>query len=252
LLLTFEEWTSALDQGLGINAIFDYSKAFDSVPHQRLISKLEALGIRDNLSMWLLNFLSNCLQRVVLNGHLSSWVPVVSGVPQGSVLGPLLFILYVNDIPDMTECNVRMFANDTKIYSVIWNFDDHLKLQSDVDRLLRWSHLWLLRFNIAKCRIGNSVSFSYSMLDGTTNLPLEITEVQEERDLGVWCSKDLKPSLQCRKAAVKAMQVLGLLKRSFKLTSVDLMIFLYKMYVRPHLEYCIQVWSPYLAKDIDL
>jgi len=128
----------------------------------------------------------------VLNGHLSSWVP------QGSVLGPLLFILYVNNIPDMIECNVRMFTNDTKIYSVIQNFDDHLKLQSDVDRLLRWSHLWVLRFNIGKCKlmlIGNSVSFSYSMLDGTTNLPLEITEVQEEKDLGVWCSNDLHETI---------------------------------------------------------
>ena len=76
--------------------------------------------------------------------------------------------------------------------------------------------------------------------------------MQEEKDLGIWCTEDLKPSLQCRKAAAKAMQVLGLLRRSFKLFSVDLLTFLYKMYVIPHLEYCIQVWSPYLAKDIDL
>ena len=256
LLSTFEEWTSALDQGFGIDVIFlDYSKAFDSVPHHRLISKLEAFGVRGNLSLWLSNFLSNRFQRVVLNGHLSSWAQVVSGVPQGSVLGPLLFILYVNDIPDLIESNVRMFADDTKIYSVIQSFDDHLRLQSDVDRLLQWSHTWLLRFNIAKCklmRIGNSAPFTYSMLDSSTNLPFEITEVQEEKDLGIWCTEDLKPSLQCRKAAAKAMQVLGLLRRSFKLFSVDLLTFLYKMYVRPHLEYCIQVWSPYLAKDIDL
>jgi len=101
-------------------------------------------------------------------------------------------------------------------------------------------------------RIGNSAPFSYSMLDCSTNLPLQITEVEEEKDLGVWCTKDLKPSLQCQKAAAKAMQVLGLLKRSFKHFSIDLLTFLYKMCVRPHLEYCIQVWSPYLAKDIDL
>ena len=256
LLSTFEEWTSALDQGFGIDVIFlDYSKAFDSVPHHRLISKLSALGVRGNLSLWLSNFLSNRFQRVVLNGHLSSWAQVVSGVPQGSVLGPLLFILYVNDIPDLIKCNVRMFADDTKIYSVIRSFDDHLRLQSDVNQLLEWSHLWLLRFNIAKCkfmRIGNSAAFPYSMFDSTSNLSLEISEVQEEKDLGIWCTKDLKPSLQCRRAAAKAMQVLGLLRRSFKHVSGDLLTFLYKMYVRPHLEYCIQVWSPYLAKDIDL
>ena len=134
LLSTFEEWTSALDQGFGIDVIFlDYSKAFDSVPHHRLISKLEAFCVLGNLSLWLSNFLSNRFQRVVLNGHLSSWAQVVSGVSQGSVLGPLLFILYVNDIPDLIESNVRMFADDTKIYSVIQSFDDHLRLQSDVD-----------------------------------------------------------------------------------------------------------------------
>ena len=191
----------------------------------------------------------------MLNGHLLSWAQVVSGVPQGCVLEPLLFIVYVNDIPDLIESNVRMFADDTKIYSVIQSFDGHLRLQSDVDRLLQWFHTWLLRFNIAKCklmRIGNSASFTYSMLDSSTNLPFEITKVQEEKDLVIWCSKDLKPSLQCRKAAAKTMQVLSLLRRSFKLFSVDLLTFLYKMYVRLHLEYCIQVWSPYLVKDIDL
>ena len=104
-----------IKDSVGIDVIFlDYSKAFDSVPHHRLISKLEAFGVHGNLSLWLSNFLSNCFQRVVLNGHLSSWAQVVSGVPQGSVLGPLLFILYVNDIPDLIESNVRMFADDTK------------------------------------------------------------------------------------------------------------------------------------------
>ena len=119
--------------------------------------------------------------------------------------------------------NVRMFADDTKIFSVIQSFDDHLKLQGDIDRLLRWSHIWLLRFSIAKCKlmqIGNSAPFSYSMLDISTNLPLEIAEVEEMKNFGVWCTNDLKPSLQCRKAAAKAMQILGMLKRSNKLSFV--------------------------------
>ena len=129
LLSTFEEWTSALDQGFSIDGIFvGYSKAFNSVPHQRLIAKLKTLGVRGKLSLWLLNFLSNRFQRVVMNGHMSSWAQMVSGVSQGSILGPLLFILYVNNIPDLNETNVRIFADDTKIFSVIQNFADHLKL----------------------------------------------------------------------------------------------------------------------------
>jgi len=102
LLATFEDWTSTMNQGYNVDVIYlDYSKAFDSVPHQRLLCKLEAYSIRGNLLSWLSNFLSNRLQKVTINGCLSEWTNVQSGVPQGSVLGPLLFILYVNDIPDL-------------------------------------------------------------------------------------------------------------------------------------------------------
>ena len=133
-----------MDEGFGIDVIYlDYSKAFDSVPHKRLIAKLEAYGIRGDLSAWMSNFLSNRFQRVVLNGQLSKWVPVLSGVPQGSVLGPLLFVLYVNDIPDLIQANVRMFADDTKVYSVIKSFHDNLMLQKDLDNLMQWSRTWL-------------------------------------------------------------------------------------------------------------
>jgi len=136
-LETFEDWPTALDQGYGVDVYLDYSKAFDSVPHQRLLSKLEAYGIRHNLLSWLRNFLLNRLQRVAINGCLSDWVNVQSGVPQGSVPGPLLFILYVNDILDLIESKARLFADDTKIYSVIRNFDDSLRLQLDLNQLMQ-------------------------------------------------------------------------------------------------------------------
>ena len=109
---------------------------------------------------------------------------VQSGVPQGSVLGPLLFILYVNDIPDLILSNMRMFADDTKIYSVIRNFDDCLRLQKDLDQLSQWSRIWLLQFNVAKCkimRIGNSVSVTYSKGDSVSNIS---TNLEGERP---WC-----------------------------------------------------------------
>jgi len=99
------------------------------------------------------------LTALKVNDQLSKWVSVLSGVPQGSVLGPLLFILYVNDIPNIIQSNVRMFADDTKIYSVIKSFDDNLRLQKGLEYLMQWSHVWLLKFNAAKCKllqIGNS------------------------------------------------------------------------------------------------
>ena len=109
VLATFEDWKRALDQGYCVDVIYlDYSKAFDSVPHRRLLSKLKAYGICGNLHLWLSNFLSNFVQRVLVNGCSSDWVGVQSGVPQGSVLGQLLFILYVNTRPNFAQYeNVR-------------------------------------------------------------------------------------------------------------------------------------------------
>ena len=215
MLETLEDWTSAVDQGYGVDVVYlNYSKAFDSVPHRRLISKLEAYGVRGNLSLWLSNFLTNCFQRVVVNGSQSDWVGIQSRVPQGSVLGPLLFILYVNNVPDLIESNLKMFADDTKIYLVIKSFYDSLKLQHDINKLMQWSSVWLLRFNAAKCKvmqIDNSLPASYTMYDGTTNVSTDLELVNEELDLGVWCTSNLKPSLHYQKAAVKATQVLGLI-----------------------------------------
>ena len=115
LLETLEEWTEALDEGCEVDAIFlDYQKAFDTVPHQRLLSKLKGYGISGILLEWIRNFLMNRKMRVVINGEETNWVAVLSGVPQGSVLGPMLFLIYVNKLPDIIESSVRMFADDKK------------------------------------------------------------------------------------------------------------------------------------------
>ena len=129
-----------------------------------------------------------------------------------SVLGPLLFVLYVNDIPDLIESNIRMFADDTKIYSVIKSFNDSLKLQRDIDYLMQWSSTWLLRFNTTKCKlmqINNSNPVSYTMVDSTTNLPVEFNVVQEEKDLGIWCTNDLKPLCNVRELQLRLCKYLG-------------------------------------------
>ena len=132
---------------MSVDTIYlDYSKAFDSVPHLRLLSKLQAYGIQGNLIKWIKNFLIGRQQMVILNGSSSKWINVTSGVPQGSVLGRLLFILYVNDITDDVQSTLEMFADNSKLYRTIHNQHDTEILQWDLDFISNWSKLWLLKF----------------------------------------------------------------------------------------------------------
>ena len=145
LLLLLDYLTSHLDNGYSIDVIYlDFQKAFDTVPHRRLLQKLISFGIHGNVLKWIESFLSNRRQQVVLNGHKSCFIPVTSGVPQGSVLGPLLFIMFVNEIPSIVSSPALMFADDTKIFCVIRNGEDYTALQNDLDLLHRWSQQWQL------------------------------------------------------------------------------------------------------------
>ena len=128
-------------------------KAFDTVPHLRLIEKLKGYGISGSLLMWLMNFLQGRSQRVVLNGIQSQWLEVTSGVPQGSILGPLLFVLYINDIAENIQCKLGVFADDTKIYSIINNMCNTMELQCDLDNMQEWCRTWLLKLNLEKCKV---------------------------------------------------------------------------------------------------
>lgn len=253
LLESLEAWTRLIDEGHGIDVIFlDYRKAFDSVPHQRLLHKISELGVTRRMYGWLQDFLNSRKQSVAVNGHYSSWTDVISGVPQGSVLGPLLFLIFVGDLPLWIRNEIRMFADDTKIWSKITSDTDSLSLQEDVNALLRWSDKWLLRFNPKKCKvmhIGHQLNTQYTMNENDVVTTLQ--NVKEIKDLGVVFMDNLKPSTQCVKSAAKAQSVLGLIKRTFKNIDKEDFMTLYNTYIRPHMEYCIQVWSPWLVKDID-
>ena len=132
----------------------DFRKAFDVVPHRRLVGKLKSYGINTEITNWVVSFLSNRFQTVTVNGCESSERPVLSGIPQGSVLGPMLFVLYINDLPDnvVDDAFSFLFADDTKLFSIINNVDDCFKLLKQVDNLFDWSKLWLIRFNSYKCK----------------------------------------------------------------------------------------------------
>nr|VZI33590.1 unnamed protein product [Spirometra erinaceieuropaei] len=154
LLNCLERWTRSVDEGNALHVVYiDFKKAFDSVPHQRLLHKLSRTGVRGNLLKWIQSFLLDRCQTVHVGGQKSTEVAVERGVPQGSVLGPTLFIIYVNDCVSELDCGVAMFADDIKLWSVIRTADDEEHLQANLNRLQQWSKAWLLPFNEKKCNI---------------------------------------------------------------------------------------------------
>jgi len=146
-----------VEEGFGLDVIYlDYKKAFDTVPHQKLLQKLKGLRLGDVLTKWIEQFLLGRQMRVHVNGSFSSCIDVISGVPHGSVLGPLLFMIFVNDLSDWVNSSILMFADDTKIWTEIKDIGDSDLLQQDLNMLMEWSKQWLLAFNTEKCNVMHS------------------------------------------------------------------------------------------------
>ena len=154
LITSVHDWATTLNnRGQCDLVLLDFSKAFDMVPHRRLAVKLDYYGIRGPTLRWIVSFLSNRQQAVAVNGSLSSWEQVTSGVPQGSVLGLALFLLYINDINRHLQSDIRLFADDSIIYKEITSPSDHNVLQKDLESLATWSNTWLMSLNVKKCAI---------------------------------------------------------------------------------------------------
>ena len=149
-----QDLASNLSVGKQIDtAVMDFSKAFDKVSHARLIYKLGWYGIRGSALAWIKEFLAGRTQKVVLDGEESPPSPVISGVPQGSVLGPILFLVFINDLPDSIKSTVRLFADDTIAYRVVASNEDCARLQKDLDEMVEWERRWGMEFNPDKCEI---------------------------------------------------------------------------------------------------
>ena len=242
MLCFLEDVTKWVDEGSPVDIIYlDFKKAFDKVPHQRLLLKLKAHGIGNGMINWIEKWLFGRRQRVVVDGEVSNWKAVLSGVPQGSVLGPILFLIYINDLDDDITSKVLKFADDTKVFRKIKSDADRQHLQDDLNKLIEWSEKWQMLFNFGKCKClhtghGNEDA-QYTMGDTVLNTTLK------EKDLGLTISADMKVSEQCGIAAAKGNQILGLIRRNIVYKEKELIIPLYKTIVRPHLEYCIQAWS---------
>ena len=260
LLTYLDEVAARLAEGGTVDAIYlDYQKAFETVPHRRLLLKLEAYGITGAALSWIESFLTGRTQRVAVNGTLSEERAVLSGVPQGSVLGPILFLVFINDIVDDLETNIFLFADDSKLFNQIRSYDDMAAVQRDLVKLEAWSDRWLLRFHPGKCHVltlgGLDTLSKQTDADGQPVILWHVDyklcgqnleHVEQERDLGVIIDGDLTFRAHIDSKVNTANAFLGLIRRNFQYLDLESLLRLFKAFVRPHLEYAAVVWSPSL------
>ena len=252
LILTINDLAQCLNNKSQIDmAIMDFSKAFDSVPHKRLLLKLCNYGIQNKTLSWISNFLRHRTQRVVVSGEHSAWTDVVSGVPQGTVLGPLLFLTYINDLPDNLKSSVRLFADDCVLYKEIKDCKDSEELQNDLDTLVKWERDWQLSFNPSKCHIMR-LSHAKSVKHYNYKLGEAIlSEVTGHPYLGIHISNDLTWNAHVNHIVSKANRTLGFVKRNLYSCPRHIKESAYKTLVRPLLEYSSAAWDPHTHILID-
>ena len=249
LLQLVHEWLQALDKLGSIDAVFlDFAKAFDKVSHAHLLYKLECNGIKGQILTWLRDFLTSRKQRVVIEGQASDWLNLTSGVPQGSILGPLLFLVYINDLPYSVTCNADSFADDTVLHRHIANGSDCDLLQEDLTSASDWCKSWLVTLKTQKCEVlhisrkNDPVRYQYSLNH------ILLPEVDHHKHLGLWLTPSLSWDYHINSICAKANKVLGLIKRTFGYSNKTGIKTAFKALVIPILEYACPVWNPYLVK----
>jgi len=200
---------------------------------------------------WIQSFLDGRTQYVTVGAHRSNKINVTSGVPQGSVLGPTLFLYFINDMPDKVECGIKIFADDTKAYAEVDNSDEsRVRVQNSIDRLAEWTDKWLLKFNSDKCKVlhlgKDNPLHEYFIGNGSERCKIDTSDV--ERDLGVMVDGGLSFETHINVTVKKASKISGLLVRSISNKSKEIMVPLFKTLVRPILEYANPVWCPFFKK----
>ena len=233
--------------------MLDYAKAFDTINHSILLQKLKNLGISGKVGKWIANFLLNRNQRVAINGFQSNPSKVISGVPQGTILAPVLFLIYIADIADnITHSTVSSYADDSKVSKEIRSEVDGKELQDDTDMLYRWTANNLMQFNTTKfevLRIGSNnelkQNIKYTDPEGE-----EIPETDLKKDLGVHFNSSGDFSDHIKLKVSKAKQIAGYIMRTFLSRKPEIMLTLLKSLVLPIIDYCSIVWSPHTQQDI--
>ena len=252
LLVTINDWMHELDNDISVDAAYmDFRKAFDTVPHQRLITKLRSYNINGPILNWIISFLSDRTQFVKINNSSSTNLKVSSGVPQGSVLGPTLFIYFINDLPNVNiNSNIKVFADDTKAYNGIKNQEDVKNLQNVIDEMFLWTQKWLLKFNKNKCKIlhigKKNPKNKYFIGTDDDKTELEVTEL--EKDLGIFIDPNLDFKKHIKTIVKKASYINYKILKNFTYRDSNILVPLFKTLARPILEYGNSVWANGLKK----
>ena len=251
LLETINDWAETINNHSSTHAIFlDFSKTFDSVSHQSLLLKLESSGIRGDLLDWFRAFLTGRKQGVCIDHRYSNWTRVSSGVPQGSIPSPLLFIIYINDIGSNIKSKIKLFADDSVLYRDIRTIDDCRVLQDDLPTLAHWSNTWQLQFNVSKCKV---MCLSTKKLTQSINYQINNTNLEWVpvfKYLGLVIDQKLTWRDQVNHASTKATKILNLLRRNLHHATKSAKSRAFSALVRPHLEYSAPVWSPHTKTAI--
>ena len=251
LLLTINDFAESLNNNKQTDAILlDFSKAFDKVSHQHLYHKLHHYGIRGNTLEWLKDFLTGRPQQVLVNGEQSDVSQVTSGVPQGTVLAPLLFLCFIYDLPKNILSTVRLYADDVILYIPINSKEDCYQLQKDLTILERWANKWKMAFNVKKCEFiritykKKPIFYHYTLYDTV------VQEVTHTKYLGLTIDSKLSWSEHIRQITNKANSIKGFLQRNLHSCPISVKVSCFKSLIEPILEYACVVWDPYTQKDI--
>ena len=242
----FEEFPSRETRAV----FLDISKAFDKVWHDGLLFKLKSYGISRCLFSVLEDFLDNHQQRVALNGKNSNWSPVIAGVPQGSVLGPLFFLIYINDLVDNVSSEAKLFADDTSLFTVVYDIDIAAdKLNRDLDIISNWAHQWKMQFNPDISKQASQVIF-YQNKGMVVHPPIffngsKVAIKLEHKHLGIILDSKLNFHSHIREGIIKAIRGIGIICLLSKYVSRDVLDQIYKLYVRPHLDYGDIIYHKY-------
>lgn len=233
--------------------MLDYSKAFDKINQSILLFKLKRLGISGKIGKWIGNFLLDRTQRVSINGHLSTPSSVISGVPQGTILGPVLFLIYIADIGDnLKKSTLASYADDSKVHHIIKTIQDGLDLQIDVETLYHWTTTNLMEFNSSKFQV-LKVGDNQNLKDSITYKTPEGEPIEETvltKDLGVFFNNKGHFSDHIKIKTSKAKQMCGYIMRTFLTRIPQPMMVLFKSLVLPLIEYSCIVWNPHKLQEI--